>query len=122
MLRQPEPRMSRHLFMHLAHSGYRRLDRRGRRCSPGSAYNTGTRALRVLVFALISFSASAEDSHARYDWVPVEDMSPEQLELLRPGCCGRSEERRVGKGGGTRGGSDSRSRKARGRAMRVSAA
>lgn len=80
--------MSRHLFMHLAHSGYRRLDRRGRRCSPGSAYNTGTRALRVLVFALISFSASAEDSHARYDWVPVEDMSPEQLELLRPGCCG----------------------------------
>src|SRR5690625_7324868 len=88
MLRQPEPRMSRHLFMHLAHSGYRRLDRRGRRCSPGSAYNTGTRALRVLVFALISFSASAEDSHARYDWVPVEDMSPEQLELLSPGCCG----------------------------------
>ncbi|MDQ2077590.1 LPS-assembly protein LptD [Marinimicrobium sp. ABcell2] len=37
---------------------------------------------------LVSLGAAAEDPYAPYDWVPIDDLTEEQLELLRPGCCG----------------------------------
>lgn len=80
--------MSRRLFMHFAYSGYRRLEGPGWRDSPDSASGARHGPLAVLLMALVSLGAVADDTAARLDWVPVEELTEEQLELLRPGCCG----------------------------------